>query len=75
MIVTKGKYSIGIEVKCKAELETRDIRQILSYKEILSEKGIPLVAFWVPTAGFSVPISDYELEEIATRGYNFEVVH
>lgn len=75
LIVTKGKYSIGIEVKCKAELETRDIKQILSYKEILSEKGIPLVAFWVPTAGFSVPISDYELKETATHGHNFEVVH
>lgn len=75
LIATKGQYSIGIEVKCKAELETKDIKQILGYKEILSKKGIPLVTFWVPTEDFSIPISDVELEEIVEQGHNFEVIH
>jgi len=74
LIAVKDTRSIGIEVKCKAELENRDIKQILSYKEILESIGIPLVAFWVPTS-FPIPISDYEVEEIIERGHNFEVIN
>jgi len=74
LIAIKDKRAIGIEVKCKHELENRDVNQILGYKEVLEETGIPLITFWVPTS-FPMPISKIELEKFIEQGYNFEVVN